>query len=270
MGIGSGCFRGAHKIWGKLCQYQNIALTTPAQPQMEALVKVRGLNNMTTPSDFSVRQFLRERGALLVHFNTPMSKKGSGFPSDLVNAKNLAGRGLSFSTIQATDRGPRQVGNFLDANAGGSVGIVVDVRDACCVLTVGEFDGGTDFFDDGTYQSGGKPPSAIECARSIDERKPDPRIRRDAVNEWLVKDYVPLGIFVFCPPWVYVRSATEQGERPSSLDEILAIFPEDRTFSNNGTNFLEYDRGASTWGPTTYADIVPENGPDRLCQAALD
>ena len=86
-------------------------------------------------SVFSVREFLAERQALIVHFSTPMrSEDGRRFPEDLIQAQ-LAIDALCCSTIFPMDKGPYDPGLQGDpgkANAGGCVGIVLDVNDAGC------------------------------------------------------------------------------------------------------------------------------------------
>lgn len=199
---------------------------------------------MSSPPAFSVRSFLRNQEALLVHFNTPMSRNHpTAFPSDLMVAKTLVGQRLSFCTIQKDDRGPWQGGNPADANAAGSVGLIVDVRDVGSVVTVDWNDSGT-----GDAGSAGSSPSQQRCTESI--------VKRTASNEWWVQDYSPLGIFIFLPAKVFVKRGSEQGERDASLVEVLTAFPGDRVFSVYGGSFVEFDRLASQWVPVRYSDIV--------------
>ena len=200
---------------------------------------------MCMTTSFSIRNFLRQKEALLVHFNTPMSvNHPTGFPGDLHNAKALAGYRLSFSTIQAGDRGPWQDGNPADANAGGSVGIVVDIKEEGSVITVDAGDSGS-----GASGSLGKPPTSQTCADSIDNRRTS--------NEWWVQDYMPLGVFMFLPAYVFVKGPSGQGECPIDQAGILKAFSADRIFSTDGCRFTEYDRSAGTWLPISYGDIVP-------------
>lgn len=215
---------------------------------MQHLVDQERAAKMTDGLPFSVRAFLREREALLVHFNTPMSGHPKCFPDDLHGAATLAEQPLSFSTIQTGDRGPHQGGNPAHANAGGSVGIVVDVLDEGCVLTVGPGDDGTKAFKNGTYQSGGQKPCAPECAASIDDRK--------TANEWFIKNYRKVGVFVFEPTMVFIRNKGVQGEHYISTEKISDIFSDDRIFTVRGGKFLEYIRYLKEWTQIAYSDIV--------------
>ena len=200
---------------------------------------------MSGQRPFSIRSFLRSQEALLVHFNTPMSTKHpTGFPADLEDAKTLVGERLSFCTIQKNDRGPWQGGHPADANAAGSVGLVVDVIDIGSVTTVYWSDSGS-----GEAGSAGLPPDQSNCADSI--------TKRTTSNEWWVQNYRPLGIFVFLPAMAFVKRVEEQGEIDVTLPEILAAYPSDRIFSACKGTFLEFNRLAGQWDPVTYGQIVP-------------
>lgn len=200
---------------------------------------------MSSQPPFSIRSFLRSQEAVLVHFNTPMSTKHpTCFPADLEDAKTLVGKRLSFCTIQKNDRGPWQGGHPANANAAGSVGLVVDVNDIGSVATVDWSDSGS-----GEVGSAGLPPDQPNCADSI--------AKRTTSNEWWVQDYTPLGIFVFLPAMVFVKRGEEQGEADVTLEAILEAYPSDRMFSACGGTFLEFDRVAGRWDPVTYGQIVP-------------
>ena len=168
----------------------------------------------------------------------------TAFPNDLIVAKRLVGEKLSFATIQKSDVGPWQGGNPADANAGGSVGLVVDVNDVGSVITVDYTDSGSNGFG-----SLGYPPDAQNCMDSI--------AKRTSSNEWWVTDYTPLGIFVFLPAGVYVKQNGNQGEISVDLPTILAAYPADRVFSVWNGSFVEYDRAAGDWAPINYDQIVP-------------
>ncbi len=198
--------------------------------------------------DFSVRKFLREREALPVHFSTVMARRDKLlFPNDMKRAMTLVGTPVSFSTIQAGDD---------RHNVEGSVGLVVDFQTNESVVTVGPCDDGT-YFDAGSgeWVSGGSPPTVEACARSIDERRTS--------NEWFIKDYTVIGLFVFCP--ILVRQACKQGEHvilseaPIQLAAVLAHFPQLRVFSTRGGEFVEFDRDTGTWSSVEYSKIVPSS-----------
>jgi hypothetical protein len=206
----------------------------------------------TTPpdqTDFSIRSFLRERQALLVHFSTLMSNHpGLVFPDDLRQAAGLADVPLSFSTIMAGDVGPYQRPDMhpADANAGGSIGIIVDIPSNDSVVTVGANDDGTSFNPStGEIISGGYAPTPESCARSIDERTTS--------NEWLVLGYRTVGIFSFDPIWIRHPSG---GEVKIARDAAFACFPHFRIFSVLDGQFVEFDRGTGQWTPISYDAIM--------------
>jgi hypothetical protein len=56
------------------------------------------------PNGFSIRDFLRTRKAVLVHFSTVMARRADlVFPNDLTRAMGLRDTPLSFSTIEIGD-----------------------------------------------------------------------------------------------------------------------------------------------------------------------
>jgi hypothetical protein len=204
-------------------------------------------DTQSSPPEFSIREFLREREALLVHFSTPMSNhREIYFPDDLRTAARIQGKGLFFSTIQANDIGPHQDPAMEpgDANAGGSIGLIVDIPSNDCVTAVGPHDGGG--FEDlnGETVSAGLPPTAETCGISID--------RRTSCNEWVVRDYRPVGIFAFCP----IRVSGPAGEGPIREEAAFELFREYRIFSVRNGSFVEYDRQARGWKEVTYAEIM--------------
>lgn len=198
---------------------------------------------------FSIREFLRGRQALLVHFSTLMSNHHDlVFPQDLRNAMTLRSEPLSFSTIQAGDVGPHQVPGRdpADANAGGSIGIIVDIHSDDCVVTVGANDDGTSCNPvTGEIISGGFPPTEESCARSIDERTTS--------NERYVRSFRPLAIFVYGPIWV---RHPDGGEVRLERDVVFDLFPDCRIFSAREGHFVEFDRGTGRWIPVTYETIM--------------
>jgi hypothetical protein len=119
----------------------NDPIRTPTKPPDEV--------DPASPSGappFSIREFLRSREALLVHYSTLMTNHPNlVFPHDLRNAMTMKSDPLSFCTIQAGDVGPYQVRGMdpADANAPGSIGIIVDIPSDDCVITVGTGDDGT-------------------------------------------------------------------------------------------------------------------------------
>lgn len=203
---------------------------------------------------FSIRDFLRDRAALLVHFSTVMTRHNHlYFPDDIRNAMSLRGVPLSFCTILSGDIGPYQGVAFESANSCGSVGMIIDILDDTSVQTVGSSDDGT-YYDNktGTWISGGSTPDSNTCAQSVDARQ--------SSNEWFVKDFKPVGIFVFQPIFVRKTAETELGridaEGSISLDEVVAGFPEMRIFSIGGGQFIEYDRERRAWNRVDYAQII--------------
>lgn len=195
--------------------------------------------------DFSPRQFLRDREALLVHFNTVMGREELPFPQDLLRAISLKGVPLSFSTIQVGDTPP----SGGPGGAEGSVGLIVDIGPKTIIKSV--YSG-----DSGSSEGGslGKPPTAEHCAESIDKRNPS--------NEWHVQDFVPVGILLLQPLLVrmigHVCGRPTSGEVLIDLGTAIQPFAGQRIFGLTANSFLERDPADGQWKPVAYADIIPE------------
>lgn len=198
--------------------------------------------------DFSAKEFLRERQAILVHFSTVMGERADlAFPDDLVRATSLRNEPLSFSTILAGDTNPQGMGR---GGAEGSVGLVVDVGPSTHILTVLHMDSGSGGL--------GERPTAENCAASID--------RRTDSNEWRVENYEPIGIFVLPPIWVPKSMVLEDQpiryEVEISFEEAIAPFRHLRIFSANDRGFLEFDRTSGGWIAVAYDDIIAPGTSD--------
>lgn len=206
--------------------------------------------------NFSIRRFLASQQALLVHFSCLTSNRGLQFPNDLQNAMSLRNTTLSFSTILVSDQGP-VIGTYdhpvanASGNAYGSIGIVVDISDDDSVVAVSSGDAG--FNEHGSL---GKPPTQQNCIDSIAKRK--------LVNEWNVKNYRVVGLFVFEPSFApavglitgFGDPFTERGERLVRIEEVIRTFPCQRIFSSDGRTFVEYHGLGEQTTPVTYTDIM--------------
>jgi hypothetical protein len=179
------------------------------------------------PDVEEVHAFLREHNALIVHFSgTPPSGCGKHhFPADLRNVLDLgAMTGLSCSLVVPGDnfddgKGPR--------NAYGSVGVILDLTDKDSLATATAGDGGA---------------LIVNCAREFDERDldiqkvKDSLLKRDGANEWGIRNYTTIGIFIADPIQV-----NTPGLLSPNVDEpfIRAAFPDQRIFSFSGSEIVE-------------------------------
>jgi hypothetical protein len=200
---------------------------------------------------FSVRKFLRDREALLIHFNTPMknTRWQKPFPDDLIHAKAMMNEKLSYSTILSTDKGPYSANSFDEAHAVGCVGIIADIDDCRSVETVSHQDQGA--FDDQAFGliGGGSAPDETSCAESLDCRV--------GHNEWIAKGGRVAGIFVFSGPiMVRVCGSGEWADNEISLETLLASFEDDRIFSSCNGQFIEWNRDTEQWTNVEYSDII--------------
>ena len=85
-------------------------------------------------------------------------------------------------------------------------------------------------------------------------------------NEWFIRDFVTVGIFVFPEPYILVRAlglidpTTSKpliGEDYICMNDILSTFPMDRIFSVGDSGFLEWNRQAGSWQSVDYDHIIP-------------
>jgi hypothetical protein len=167
------------------------------------------------------------------------------FPNDLHNAMTLRGVPLSFSTIQTGDTNP-----FMNGKGGaeGSVGMLIDLGPNSTLISVLPEDSGSC-----ELGSLGLPPTPQNCADSID--------KRNQSNEWVVKDYVPLGIFVLPP--IRVRQMVDfegqrvPDERELQLTDVVAAFLGHPIFSASPRTFLKFDPADRNWKGVSYDDIMP-------------
>jgi hypothetical protein len=202
--------------------------------------------------EFSIRQFLRSRRALLVHFSTTRARSAElGFPEDLKRAMGLRGVSLSFSTITVGDITPYGWGSGTGAE--GAIGIAVDLRSRSVVESVSPSGDQGAFGEDNSANGFGVPPTPESCADSID--------RRVTSNEWRVRDYVPIGIY-FIPPIVIRRVFQVNGEWDYE-DELLnrkqamSHFPDQRFFTHNHRDFFEFDQDGVATRVVKYDEIMP-------------
>jgi hypothetical protein len=122
------------------------------------------------------------------------------------------------------------------------------------VLAVGPGDIGSSF-DAATrkWNSGGNPPTLEACEESIQLRAPS--------NEWFVRGYVPIGIFVLPP--LFARKAIDldgskyYGDAEIDLSEVVNAFHDMPVFSATDLVFKEYNRSGHGWLNVNYDKIIP-------------
>jgi len=87
------------------------------------------------------------------------------------------------------------------------------------------------------------------CPRSIDHRT--------GCNEWLVRNYRPIAIFVFGPIRVSQPIADNYtNDVEIDRDAAFALSPEYRIFSARKGRSLEYNREHRRWSPVSYTTIM--------------
>lgn len=205
---------------------------------------------------FSIKKFLVEQEVLLVHFSTNMNRHSTCYPCDLKNAQQLIGTPLSFSTVQVGDLGMHQATNVRSATTAGNVGMLVEIGESASDDTVGRRDDGTSHDNQsGGKVSGGESVSEESCEASI--------VNRVSYNEWSIRNYKPIGIFVLEPYWVWMEVVCEGeevfGDVKICLSRILSDFPEERIFTLEEGKFKEYNRAKEEWVDISHSDIFENN-----------
>jgi hypothetical protein len=210
------------------------------------------MNKITDIRAFSVRSFLRERQALLVHFPTAVAPGTVEVLADHLKRIIRSKQGvLPFSTIMSSDIGPYQAETHPeDANAAASVGVVIDVPRDDDVLAVAPCDIGLYAqVLDGEIRFGGMAPSPEACALSIDDRR--------SSNEWLIQGYRVIGIFAFEPAYVFHQVSDDVVVDVRVVQEdVLAAFTDQRVFSIRNGHFVEFSFQTRLWEPVSYEAII--------------
>lgn len=145
--------------------------------------------DLTRPTVSEVHEVLRTRRALLAHFisDTPMDSafgNSPGYPDSLLRVLNRqCPGGVCCSTFGATDD-PR-----AGVDVSGTVGVLLRPASDRSVLAASPYDIGS-VYKDGVrwFPRPLRPLSKVDLANSIDARV------EDQWNEWIVDDYVPIGL----------------------------------------------------------------------------
>lgn len=215
------------------------------------------------PSLTEIYEFLRRNQALIVHCSgTP---KGVGlpgpqhiFPADLqhVVAGNANG-GVSCSVVKPGDRFHGE-----QRNSTGTVGLVLGLRGPESLVAVSPGDAGSEVDAHGNRRAHEAAITVAELERSLSERQ-------GRYNEWVVRDFSVMGIFVAEPSTVTQHVAIDVpeeakwmldgnetlGEIPISPSEISSALPTLPLYSFKGGELVRL--GGSGWENASHADIYP-------------
>ena len=155
------------------------------------------------PELAQVREFLRNHNALIVHFSG--APKGSGvergrlFPEDLNHVlKGAAMGGLSCSVVR-----PGDVFHGFDRNATGCVGVVLGLQTKDSLVAV-------DPDDCGSIENAETGIREVPHEHDITVADLDRTLSlRTEYNEWVVRNYVALGILAVSPLEVSILKVPE-------------------------------------------------------------
>ncbi len=208
-----------------------------------------------------VYEFLGRHRALLVHFSGTPKGAGSNFehlyPADLQSViKHDAASGVSCSAVRPGD----EFDDFETANATGCIGVVLGLQNKHSLV-------GADPHDCGSRMEGGVRKVFKERDITIDDLEETFTKRPSgSYNEWVIKDYVVLGIFAAppfrvsvlkvpdypddVPPWL--RDSTPiPGFEQASVAQLIRTFPGLPIFSFRDGKIVSLTEK----GPVKHSDI---------------
>jgi len=163
------------------------------------------------PEVAEVYGFLRRHAALIVHFSGTPKGAGSDFehmyPADLENVIALGALGgVSCSVVRPGDEFAGQ-----DANATGCIGVVLGLRDKNSLVAADPHDCGS-YVENGVRKAPERNLTADDLEVSLTKRP------SGSYNEWVMRDYIILGIFA-APP--FRVSKLEVPKYPADMPDYL-------------------------------------------------
>lgn len=170
------------------------------------------------PTVEEIYALLCRHSALIVHFSgTP---KGAGstyehlYPADLQEViRGACQGGLSCSTVMPGD----EFADLANANATGCVGVILGLNSGQSIIDAHSRDCGTMVEAGARVVPTTRDLSVNDLERTILERA------SGTYNEWVIGDYVALGIFAASP--FYVWKETMPDEPPDLPDYLRAMSP---------------------------------------------
>jgi hypothetical protein len=165
----------------------------------------------------SIRHVLNTQRSLIVHFSGTPRGIGGGqarpdFPQDLLDVRANAGSWeIPCSTVSAGHT--RLAGDLM-----GSVGLILRCRRGASLLGVCHADAGSAYDPSTGRRNIGAcvRPTTATCRNSI--------VRRDRHNEWILRDYEAVGLFM--DGTLAVWDSGTAFERDSNIPEIAEAFPD--------------------------------------------
>src|SRR5665811_892053 len=186
-------------------------------------------DSFTKPDVADVEQLLRQYDALLIHFSGPEGdelRSERQFPNDLLNAIDNPKMELSCCVVRATDH--------FDTHSWGCIGLVLRLKNDKSLIAADRHDCGSREEKDDK----GDIRRMVDPRHLKDLSLGDLEVtitERTGHNEWVVKDYNVLGIFVHPP-----GTAGDRRYRPS---EVRELFPGQRIFGFQKGSIIECNSG---------------------------
>ncbi len=175
------------------------------------------------PEKQHVYKLLEQHNALIVHFSG--APKGVGndsylYPNDLKNVINgKAQGGLACSTVTPTD-----IFSGFNRNATGCIGVILGLNTCQSLVEVSQTDCGS-----GIDEYGNRTVINKRKVLTLNDIEETILNRPNGYNEWIIKDYVVLGIFATHP---FEISVLRFLDYPDGMPDLLKSSQPDLVIDN--------------------------------------
>lgn len=217
----------------------------------------------------SVVDVLRRHNHIIVHMSG--CPKGIGlshqperryFPDDLLDV--IRGTGTVQSGVSCSTIAPGDTLDWFELakNATGEIGVILDVKDGSVVDS---------HFNDSGSEVNEHGERTTHLSRNTTEALEDSIVSRPmkgnpgnqaCYNEWIVKDYLPIGIIINHSDSVRVECSqlhpdNEHGQRNVLFQEVvsLAMNHRLRLIRISNTGYFEFDLDNGEWEPIVHPDL---------------
>ncbi len=207
------------------------------------------------PGTEEIFHFLSRNQALIVHCSGTPKGVGPGthfYPRDLRNVcEGAAQGGISCSLLQPGDRF-----HGVGRHSTGTVGLVIVPSSSESIVAVSAHDAGSRVVD-------GVRVVTHECDIKVDDLEQSLNRRGDRYNEWVVRDFEVVGIFVADPAatWQGVPMQMPGGVSPAiinqevdiTVSQVAADFDGLPIYTLSVAGVLQWK--ASQWHPAAHSEI---------------
>jgi hypothetical protein len=201
-----------------------------------------------------VYSFLRSERALIVHFSgTPPMPSGIHQPVYYPEDLRAVIRGDAMGGICCSVVRPGDCFDYYrdDRHACGSVGLIIGLQNEQSIIGVDPSDCGSSRNEQGLREMSHPRDITLEALQQT-------MTERDGWNEWVIRDYVVLGIFVGQPCMIWREDgAGNTGGVCTLAPEIQATFPEQRLLTFGHHDGIAQYAGTAERTSVAHAELYP-------------